>query len=597
MSAATPRGPPAAVAEWKDIRRNLLRLDLALSDNDPKRRALGHELCRIDPIAFVHYVLRDERTGARVDLQPYHAQLIRELTGFQVDRPDLRKVLVTGSVECGKTNIAAICALWLLGRDPSLTIATFSSTAILAQNIATMMSKYIEPSPFEGHRAFHEVFPTILPGEPWSRRDGYRIQAPGFNRKDPSIRACGLDSGILSARLDILILDDILTRENTLTDHRRKETLGKIEDTLAGRVADDGRIWFLCNAWWENDAASVSASREGWTHYEMPVATGSIEAWQIYAHSGGAGPAPGMVHWPARWSVERVCRWIRQQPNSWKRALFCRRNRLVEGNRFRGAIEKALDVGRGMQLRSKVDSLPEGARIAIGADLAFSKVRDADKNALVPVLQAPDGVMAPIYLETDAPDARWTSHEFFSRCRDLDERYSDKRDPEYPRPPTFVVESVSAQLWIAEQAAAKGLHVEPCFTTFDKKHDADYGIDSMASDMMLGLLAIPCDENGEMHPLMAQLVEGLQLFDPTPGVHTADEVMSLWMAVRHLKMAIRGQHRSSSGIETLQEVAAEAQRVIDAGESPSVHRAGNFEDTSEMWEELKDIMDLGRDRW
>ena len=72
------------------------------------------KLARVDPVWFCRYVMRDEKTGARVQLQPFHEEMVLELTGFQRPANQERRVVVTGAVSIGKTQIAIACAVWLI---------------------------------------------------------------------------------------------------------------------------------------------------------------------------------------------------------------------------------------------------------------------------------------------------------------------------------------------------------------------------------------------------------------------------------------------------------------------------------------------------
>ena len=265
------------------------------------------------------------------------------------------------------------------------------------------------------------------------------------------------------------------------------------------------------------------------------------------------------MNWAARWPLGRIVDAILTNTR-WKQTLFCVRRRKVEGNRFRGVIDKALAVGRGLPLLFKLDSLPDGAVVAEGVDMAFSEASTADKNALVPIMQTEDGMLRPLWIETDRPDLRWTSSEFFAKLREHRERYWCRH----------VVESVGAQKWIAEQAAvAHGLDVSPCNTTGDKKQNRVLGVESLADLMAMGGFALPCEDDGTVHPMLVPLIEQMEAYDPTPGVHTGDELMATWMAVRNLRMS-----SFAYAIATAGEV--ETERLASPEREPPEEHAGRY---------------------
>lgn len=72
-------------------------LEFALRQKAAEARAKLLELCRTDVDTFVEYVMRDDKTGDRIEQSPFHLQLQRELTQFQqmvtMSHPDSGKAL------------------------------------------------------------------------------------------------------------------------------------------------------------------------------------------------------------------------------------------------------------------------------------------------------------------------------------------------------------------------------------------------------------------------------------------------------------------------------------------------------------------------
>ena len=165
---------------------------------------------RYDPVAFASYILRDEETAKPIRVQPMHEEWHRLANAH-------KRLLLWAHVEAGKTQQVSIArALWELGRNPNLRICIVSNTDGQAQKICMTIAKYIESS-----AEYQKVFPGIkrARNQPWTMHQLYVVR--DGQAKDPSVRTCGVHGNILGARIDLLIIDDILDYENTITKNQR----------------------------------------------------------------------------------------------------------------------------------------------------------------------------------------------------------------------------------------------------------------------------------------------------------------------------------------------------------------------------------------
>jgi hypothetical protein len=112
---------------------------------------------REDPVVFLAYVMRDEKTGAHLALSPDQIE-------WQDVISEHERVVIWAHPEAGKTSAIAVGrVLWELGRNPSAAAAIVSSSESQSTKILGLIAKYIESS-----AELHEVFPDLVPADPWT---------------------------------------------------------------------------------------------------------------------------------------------------------------------------------------------------------------------------------------------------------------------------------------------------------------------------------------------------------------------------------------------------------------------------------------------
>jgi hypothetical protein len=463
---------------------------------------------REDLAIFAQYVLRDEESGDDIALQPYHLDLLDRLAlGAPFPENEhapksARKLVCTAHVESGKTNLGIALALWTLGRNPRSRIVVLSETLAVSDKIVSSMAKYISDPNFEGHKALRRVFPHLAVGDTWNAQKGYFVVRPS-GIKDPSFVAAGLDTGILGSRIDLLILDDILTLRSCATVYQRKQVLKALDGTLSGRLAKKGRaqVVLFCNAQYDDDPGAILGARPGWSTYDMTVTCD--------------GTPTGKSNWLARWPQERIEDEFANNPEA-PTLLLCRRRKTGTYGRFTKAMtDAALEAGRGMEMRVPSEDIPEEVVVCIGVDFAFTQTKKSDRSAIAVVLRYPNGRRELTHVVA----GKWREAEGVQQLAEVVRAYPRHR---------IRAESNGAQRWIIENWAEKlGISIEP-YHTGGSKWSPVNGIPAMAADFQLGRWIFPCDTFGAPGPVVRELIEELHAFDETS--HTGDLVMALFFA-------------------------------------------------------------------
>jgi hypothetical protein len=489
-------------------------------------RRASAELARKDASSFCNFVLRDERTGNRIRQAPMHHRWHQLIDAYP-------RLVVWAHVDAGKTNQITIGrSLWELGRDPNKRIAIVSKTSDLAKKIVRACGQYIDRQ--DGDDPLHEVFPALRPNRdpalPWTSQ-ALTVQRD-IIAKDPSIQACGNYGNIHGARIDLLILDDILDFENTRTATPREHLWQWIRGTLFGRLTENARVIFIANAWHPDDAAHRLSREPRFSGFKFPVIDGK-----------------GELTWPEHWSHERIdASRDDMGPLEYARALLCQA-RDDDNARFKQEyVDRCVANGRGRRLTSSTPDLwralweegelpdvaeedvlaadarwrlghpvgpPPGWSLYTGVDLAVQKHAAADMTVLFTIAISPTGQRRVC----EVLAGRWNAPEILTKVSDVYRRWGSR----------FIVENVGAQHYIVDLVRDRtAIPVTP-FTTGRQKAHPEFGVESLAAEFAGGKWVIPSGPDGtsrgkDVDAWIVQMVN----YDPT--AHTGDYLMAAWFA-------------------------------------------------------------------
>lgn len=498
-----------------------------------RARAIRQELARRDPNVFMNAVLRDEETGKPVTQAPYHCD-------WQDKISEHRRLVIWSHVEAGKTQqISVGRALWELGCDPSLRIVICHNTALQAAKVVRSIGQYIE-----SNDSLHAIFPNLRPGKVW-KKDTLIVERETA-AKDPSVQACGLHGSILGARIDLLIIDDMLDFESTATDYMRKDTIRWIDSTLLGRMTRRGRVVFIGNAWHREDAMHVLSARGPWTGIRYPVKD-----------------EDGRSLWPDRWPVKRIAeRQAELGPFEFARQMLCEA-RAEGASRFREEdIESCLRLGRGLKLGHK-SGLQDTSLLIAGVDLGVRR----DLSAIVVISMTGDGRKCVHSVDS----GMWSAQIILEKIEETYRKWNAQ----------IVVENNAAQDYIVQFLKEKGVPVRP-FTTGKNKAHPIYGLESIAAELARDEWIIPSNEDGTLHPEIKAWTEEMLYYDPKG--HAGDRLMASWFAREGMR-----RYSFSRVAVAGEDITPERNNVIDFQQHSGGHMMSGDSYRDPVW----DTIDLG----
>lgn len=396
------------------------------------------------------------------------------------------------------TQMSVARVLFTLGRNPNARVVIVSNTDGQAQKICRTIAKYIESS-----KELHEVFPNLKPSETanvWTKHE-LIIERPS-KAKDASVATCGIHGNILGARIDLLILDDLLDHENTLSPTQREDLWAWYHSTLEGRLTRHAKVLCIGTAWHRDDFMHRVARKRSWKCVRYPILN--------------AADAPT---WPDRWPRTRIEeKRDTLGPTEFARQLMCVARTDEEARFKRAWIDACLARGLGKKQCWALERVPEGYGVFTGVDLGVKQKATSDWTVLFTICVHPNGDREVLNITS----GRWTGPDIVQKIVDIHHRYRG----------IVYVEDNAAQHFIYQFVKKQSaVPVKPYTTTAASRHP-EFGIESIATEMSNAKWIIPCDRSPEgqfvAHPEVEAWINELLYYDPRS--HPGDRLMASFFA-------------------------------------------------------------------
>lgn len=500
--------------------------------------------------------------------EPFHDELDDAISQrFDADSPVYKMVkrffsVITYPRDHGKSkHLSVAYPLWRMGKDHNIRILAVSRTANVAESFLSEIVSNIERNDLykewaqsidpSGEGVIPRMKATKRQTEDWSGKS-ITIERDDIGMKDPTICASGLFGQILSRRADVIILDDVVDQQNSMTELQRKKVIDWIETTVLPVLVPGGTLLYLGNTWHQDDVVSkfmtdprfIVQKRQGavikeadrqdlWQKWgsimlniTIPSKERFMQADTFYEQNRAEMDRGWEVLWPDRYPYSRLYLERLLNPYVFARMYQCdpsnRPDQVIKDE----WIEAAMKKGRHLRFQDQKHDKNYLEVSAAGMDLAISLEEAADDTALVYldlVKQGYDGVEDGDYLIRQINRGKFTPNEQRTKAKIAWASHGMQ---------TIRVESVGYQAALTIDLSNEGVPVRS-YHTGKEKFDPEIGINSLAVAMELGKVVIPSDPTDPRTIMLAsQLANEMRAF---PDGHTGDALMALWFAYSEIR--------------------------------------------------------------
>lgn len=460
---------------------------------------------RLDSGKFVEYALRNEADGSRLCNAYFHNEwhaLMREH----------RQVVLVAPVEHAKSqSISVGKVLHLLGENSNRRIALISSSAALAKKPLKQIRSEIERN-----ERVQEVFPGLRRSsrleDPWTSEQ-LTVERTVI-AKDPSLQAVGAFGAIVGSRLDVIILDDVLSFENTRTEEQRKKLIEWFDTIVFQRATDGALIFIIGTPWHPEDLLHVLASRPGF-HSAVYSAVENPDD----------PPKRWRPMWGAQWPLRRLLDRYNNMPLEHFMRKFLCRVRLDALSRFQKSwLDRMCQLGRGKtfelarppRMRRGGPPLP----CFVGVDLAVGKKTSHQAKNAKTVIATIAIMPNTRRLFANISSGMWQAPEILSRLKETSITYNE---------PEILVESNAAQEYLIQigEGSIPNLHGRD--TQAQNKYNEQWGVEALAVELKRQMWVMPSGISGKDVPEDGQILIS-QMLNYDPKMHTGDHLMAMWLA-------------------------------------------------------------------
>lgn len=183
----------------------------------------------------------------------------------------------------GKSSCISIAyPCYVLGKNPDMTVLTFSGSEDLPRGFLSASMKIIEHS-----QHFHHYFPNCKPDKQagWSTEKGMYVTGHQQSDPDASYYAVGLMSkAAVGKHARLIILDDIHTDENSSSPGACEKVIAKYYNTIIGRADPRGAKFLLAGRRWSQWDIYGHLMGEGdWVVMRLPAERPQSQAlwWDV----------------------------------------------------------------------------------------------------------------------------------------------------------------------------------------------------------------------------------------------------------------------------------------------------------------------------
>lgn len=506
-----------------------------------------------------------------LDNEPFHDDLDDDISQkFDSESPAFKMIkrffaVFTYPRDHGKsTHLSIAYPLWRIAKDHNIRILQISRTAGMSESFLSAIIGNIERNDKYKNwsKSIDPIGEGVIPRmkaqrkqtEDWTGKS-ITIEREDVSLKDPTIAATGLFGQILSRRADVIILDDVVDQQNSMTELQRQKVIDWIETTVIPVLVPGGTLIYLGNTWHQDDVVSkfmndprfvvqkrYSAITNYATRQDLWDRWGSIMlnitvppkerfslANEFYQQNKVDMDQGTKVLWPERYPYSRLYLEKLLNPYVFARMYQCdpsdRPNQTIKD----AWIEAAMKKGRHLRFQDMPHDKNYLEMSVAGMDLAISLEEQADDTALLYldlVRHGYDGIDDGDYIIRQIHRGKLTPNE---------QRTAAKLAWANHGIQVIRVESNSYQAALSIDLANEGVPVK-AYHTGKEKFDPEMGINSLAVAMELGKVVIPSDPTDPRTVMLAtKIANEMRAF---PDGHTGDSLMAFWFAYSQIRELI-----------------------------------------------------------
>ena len=245
---------------------------------------------------FNKYVLDAEKgDNSFVPLGIFH----KELCNFVQDRKDKKKLVLIPRAHLKSKLITIGYSLFSICQNPKIRILLYSATWQMAVDLHLSIQKALEGNPL-----IHEIYGNLAKdAKEWSQD---RTRVAVNDKREPTITAAGIDNNLVGGHYDLIIMDDVVNRDNVGTQDQIQKVMNRYRDSL-DLLEPNGQLIVIGTRWHDSDLY-------GWILDPMNDIKASYDVMIKQAYQGNIISGEGFDPlWPGKFDLKELQKRLREE--------------------------------------------------------------------------------------------------------------------------------------------------------------------------------------------------------------------------------------------------------------------------------------------
>jgi len=224
------------------INPELKRMQEEIAERYSLQIAMIRDLAPKSLYIFNKFVLEVEKGDDKfVKLASFH----RELCRFVTDRTDRRKLILIPRSHLKTKLISIGYSLQQIVKNPKVRILIYSATWQMAVDIHSAIQKNLQSCEW-----LLASWGDLSKGATVWAQDRTRLATA--NKREPTITAAGIDNNLVGGHYDLIIMDDVVNRDNIATMDQIQKVVTRYKDSL-DLLEPHGQLIVIGTRWHDSD--------------------------------------------------------------------------------------------------------------------------------------------------------------------------------------------------------------------------------------------------------------------------------------------------------------------------------------------------------
>jgi hypothetical protein len=171
--------------------------------------------------------------------RPFHFEWLNHI----MDDTELMLLILAARGHAKSVYISQVLPPWLLGHNPRLRVQLQAVNDDLAKRFTRQLIRVLKSPEFR----------TIFPDCPTVKKSNEHMIYLTEDERDPSFMAQGWESGVTGYRADVILYEDLVTREIAQSETQRKKQIEWHKETMRPVLTPGGRILATGTPYHEED--------------------------------------------------------------------------------------------------------------------------------------------------------------------------------------------------------------------------------------------------------------------------------------------------------------------------------------------------------